>query len=146
MNKEGFWKLIDSSRKKSEGDLEEQVDILRRQLQQLEASEIVQFDKIFRKYWARAYTWDLWGAAYIIGGGCSDDGFLDFRGWLISKGEKRILLDTLAPYRADVVVCVECLFAWYWAPDTGHAPRHRHGWWARSPAGPRPGPNGRTSS
>ena len=88
MNKDEFWKLIDSSRKKSKGDLDEQVDILRRQLQQLEASEIVQFDKIFRKYWARAYTWDLWGAAYIIGGGCSDDGFLDFRAWLISKGEK----------------------------------------------------------
>jgi transposase len=31
--------------------------------------------------------------------------------------DKRILLDTLAPYRADVVVCVECLFAWYWVGD-----------------------------
>src|SRR5262249_53956418 len=50
--------------------------------------EIVEFDKIFREYWIRAYTWDLWGAAYIIDGGCSDDGFMDFRGWLISEGEK----------------------------------------------------------
>jgi len=31
--------------------------------------------------------------------------------------DKQILLDTLAPYRADVVVCVECLFAWYWVSD-----------------------------
>jgi hypothetical protein len=30
----------------------------------------------------------LWAAAYIIGGGCSDDGFSDFRGWLICRGEK----------------------------------------------------------
>jgi hypothetical protein len=83
-----FWRLIDSSRKKAKGDLDEHVNILRQQLEQLDADEIVQFDKIFRQYWARAYTWDLWGAAYIIGGGCSDDGFLDFRAWLISKGEK----------------------------------------------------------
>jgi hypothetical protein len=24
----------------------------------------------------------------VIGGGCSDDGFLDFKGWLVSRGEK----------------------------------------------------------
>jgi hypothetical protein len=83
-----FWKLIDSSRKKAEGNLDEQVEILREKLEQLEPGEIIRFDQIFREYWIRAYTWDLWGAAYIIGGGCSDDGFMDFRGWLISKGEK----------------------------------------------------------
>ena len=31
--------------------------------------------------------------------------------------EKRMLLDVLAPYRPDVVVAVECLFAWYWVAD-----------------------------
>ena len=31
--------------------------------------------------------------------------------------DQRILLDTLAPFRNDVVVCVECLFAWYWVAD-----------------------------
>jgi transposase len=31
--------------------------------------------------------------------------------------DKQRLLDTLAPFRADVVVCVECLFAWYWVAD-----------------------------
>ena len=35
---------------------------------------------------ADAYTWDLWGAAYLINGGCSDDGFAYFRSWLISRG------------------------------------------------------------
>jgi hypothetical protein len=36
---------------------------------------------------ADAYTWDLWGAAYLINGGCSDDGFAYFRAWLISRGQ-----------------------------------------------------------
>jgi transposase len=31
--------------------------------------------------------------------------------------EKPRLLEALAPYRPDVVVCVECLFAWYWVSD-----------------------------
>ena len=88
MDQATFWRLIASSRKKARGDLDTQVNALREQLQQLAPEEIVQFDRIFRAYWARAYTWDLWAAAYLIGGGCSDDGFLDFRGWLISKGEK----------------------------------------------------------
>ena len=32
------------------------------------------------------YTWDLWGVAYILKGGCSDDGFEYFRAWLIARG------------------------------------------------------------
>ena len=26
-------------------------------------------------------------------------------------------LKTIAPYREDVVVCVECIFTWYWLAD-----------------------------
>jgi len=31
--------------------------------------------------------------------------------------DKQLLLDVLAPFRPDVAVCVECLFAWYWVAD-----------------------------
>ena len=31
--------------------------------------------------------------------------------------DKELLLKTLAPFRPDVVVAVECLFAWYWVAD-----------------------------
>ncbi len=33
-----------------------------------------------------AYRWDLWAAAYLMRGGCSDDGFDYFRGWLVAQG------------------------------------------------------------
>ena len=36
----------------------------------------------------KAYVATLWDAADIIGCGCSDDGFWDFRGWLIAQGQK----------------------------------------------------------
>ncbi len=31
--------------------------------------------------------------------------------------DKQRLLQALAPFRPDVVVAVECLFAWYWVAD-----------------------------
>jgi transposase len=31
--------------------------------------------------------------------------------------DKQLLLAALAPFRPDVAVCVECLFAWYWVAD-----------------------------
>jgi transposase len=31
--------------------------------------------------------------------------------------DQQLLLKTLAPFRPDVVVAVECLFAWYWVAD-----------------------------
>ena len=31
--------------------------------------------------------------------------------------DKQLLLQTLAPYRPDVAIAVECLFAWYWVAD-----------------------------
>jgi hypothetical protein len=88
VDKTTFWKIIDASRNQANGDPEAQLEILRSRLERLEPDEIVEFGRLFEEYHIRAYTWDLWAAAYLIGGGCSDDGFLDFRGWLISRGEK----------------------------------------------------------
>lgn len=88
MDRSRFWKIIDASRRAAKGDLEAQAAALRKQLQDLSAEEIIQFQQVFDEYWVRAYHWDLWAAAYIIDGGCSADGFMDFRAWLISKGEK----------------------------------------------------------
>src|SRR5262249_29677619 len=38
-------------------------------------------------YLIRAYSWDLWGAAYMIGGGCSNGAFWDFSSTLIMQGK-----------------------------------------------------------
>jgi hypothetical protein len=37
---------------------------------------------------ARSYVAQLWAAAFVINGGCSDDGFEYFRGWLITRGRE----------------------------------------------------------
>ena len=59
---------------------------MRHVLRELSAAEIEAFERAFHEQQRHAYSWDLWGAAYIMNGGASDDGFEYFQRWLISKG------------------------------------------------------------
>lgn len=88
MNNATFWNIIQGSLEEAEGDLDEQMEFLGESLEELDAAEIVDFDRIFLEHWVKAFTWDLWAAAYILGKGCSDDEFVDFLGWLICRGQK----------------------------------------------------------
>jgi hypothetical protein len=50
--------------------------------------EIVASDQVLWGLMADSYWNPLWAAAYVINGGCSDDGFDYFRGWLIVQGHE----------------------------------------------------------
>ena len=88
MTHETFWSLIEESHTLAHGDDNAQCKILQGQLEQLPATEIQSFDQIYDEMRMASYDNRLWAAAYIINGGCSDDGFEYFRGWLISRGQK----------------------------------------------------------
>jgi hypothetical protein len=88
MNRDAFWKIIETSVKLSKGDVDAQIDILEDEARKLSVDEVINFSRHFDDLWIEAYRWDLWGAAYLIGGGCSDDGFMDFRAWLVSRGRE----------------------------------------------------------
>jgi hypothetical protein len=85
MTRDQFWSHIESARRLNAGTPEEG---LREILSSLPASEVASFQQHFDELFDGAYRWDLWGAAYLIGGGCSDDGFTDFRYGLISEGRR----------------------------------------------------------
>jgi hypothetical protein len=87
MNADKFWEIIETSRVKSNGDYEKQQYELENELLKLSSNEILEFDNKFRALRGQIYNWDFWAAAYIINGGCSDDCFSDFRGWLIGQGK-----------------------------------------------------------
>ncbi len=87
MTEERFWEIIQRSFDKCGGDLDEQEAALADELRPLSPEEIQAFNKIFEEQRKRAFTSGLWGAAYIINGGCSDDGFWYFLSWLISRGK-----------------------------------------------------------
>jgi len=88
MTKDKFWQIIQRSLDGSGGDTDEQAGSLREELKKLPPEEIVSFDHYVDECRRESYSQDLWGAAYIISGGCSDDGFEYFRRWLISRGQE----------------------------------------------------------
>jgi hypothetical protein len=83
-----FWKIIKRAKSEAEGDTEAIAEGVVEQLTELPLAGIEAFDGIMRSKLAAAYTWKLWGAGYLMNGGCSDDGFEYFRGWLIAQGQK----------------------------------------------------------
>lgn len=85
MTPDRFWNLIDGTAPFSKNP-DEQLEALAGSLRQLSLVDVVAFDTAFTRAMGESYSWDLWGAAYVVHGGLSDDGFDDFRAWLISKG------------------------------------------------------------
>jgi hypothetical protein len=101
MDKDRFWRIIESSRRAAASvtDVEfadAHMRTLAEELKRLSPEEIVAFHAAYVRRYHEAYRWDLWAVAYHYGGGCSDDGFIDFRSCLVSLGQElynRILAD-----------------------------------------------------
>ena len=85
MSDEKFWNIVNHNAA-SDNDPDARLDALRVALRELSLEDIIAFEAAFRAFLNKAYTWDLWGAGYVIHGGCSDDGFEYFRRWLVSRG------------------------------------------------------------
>jgi hypothetical protein len=85
MSEEKFWEIIEQS--KSE-DPQDQLDQLVDILSEMTVDEVFGFDYRLDKFLEASYNSDLWAAAYIVCGGCSDDGFDYFRAWIISRGKE----------------------------------------------------------
>lgn len=107
MSEAEFWETVRRSAE-FESDPERQIEALAADLNRLPPDDVAAFERAFQREQARAYTWDLWGAAYVAHGGASDDGFEYFQRWLISKGRavfEAVLADpdSLADMLADDV-------------------------------------------
>ncbi|MGF6147710.1 Uncharacterised protein [Kingella potus] len=94
MDEARFWQIINQSLAEAEaaheyGDEQQdaQVAALTDALMALDRQEIAAFENRFYQLHWFSYRQDLWCAAYLMCGGCSDDGFDYFRYWLVSRGE-----------------------------------------------------------
>jgi hypothetical protein len=83
-----FWRIVEAGRLAAGGDDERVPSAVRGLLAALPPSEIISFETIQDELLGESYRNDLWAAAYLINGGCSDDGFTYFRGWLIAQGQR----------------------------------------------------------
>lgn len=82
-----FWHMIERAKAESNGDYDQQAQLLEQRLAQLPPEEIQSFDLMLSQFMAQSYNDDLWVAASIVNAGCTEDGFEYFRGWLIAQGE-----------------------------------------------------------
>jgi hypothetical protein len=82
-----FWEMIDKCKQRG-SDIEEQMEWLTSCLSKKAVKDIVMFDYTFNQIYEKSYTSDLWAAAYIVMGGCSDDSFDYFRAWVVYLGKE----------------------------------------------------------
>ena len=86
MDEAKFWNIIATACRPDPRKADGWADGLQVELEKCDPPEIIEWNHIFDRLAAQAYTVDLWGAAYLINGGASDDGFYYFRCWLIGMG------------------------------------------------------------
>jgi hypothetical protein len=87
LNEGAFWAIIEKSIVQSNNNYQRQIQDLQGILAGMDKEEIVKFNNTFTALLAASYTSKLWGASYVINGGCSDDCFEYFREYLIAHGK-----------------------------------------------------------
>jgi hypothetical protein len=128
MTRDDFWALIDEARAHGRTceDTAARVEAL---LSRRPEARIAAFMTHQDQLLAQSYTWELWGAAYVVGGGASDDGFEYFRAYLLTRGREVFELgmrepDALAEVVPSNAECEEMLHAAWTAYErvAGHEP------------------------
>jgi hypothetical protein len=84
-----FWELVQRAHDAASNDMDRKCEALKAEVGKLSRNEACDFAVLFGTMMDRAYSHKLWGAAYVIHGGCGDDTFNDFRSSLISRGRSR---------------------------------------------------------
>lgn len=85
MDRDRFWTLVAETKG---GNCRQHAARLTDRLRALGPTDIIAFQAVWDELMHESYRWDLWGAAYLANGGCSDDGFDYFRGWLVGQGRE----------------------------------------------------------
>ena len=112
-----YWKIVQESLEET-NDQDEQEAFLISRLQLLQPADIIGFRLRTDKLLYDTYNSEMWCAAYIMNGGCSDDGFEYFRNWVISRGkavyyEAKNNPDTLIEQVSDELESYEFESFWY---------------------------------
>jgi hypothetical protein len=86
MDETKFWELVQRAHDGASDDMDRKCELLKAEIGKLSKNQASDFAVLFDTIMNRAYSHELWGAAYVIHGGCGDDTFNDFRSSLISRG------------------------------------------------------------
>ncbi len=89
MAEDEFWSLIGRSLENASSSGYQQEEAMLKILLELEPETILAYRSRFDERMDVAFSWDIWGVAYIIDGGCSDDSFEYFLYDLIAGGREK---------------------------------------------------------
>ena len=112
MSKSDFWELIAGAKKECGQNMGSSINWLTSQLIARGPQQTQDFTNIMDGYLYLSYQYGLWTAASLMcENGCSDDGFIDFRAWLIAQGEEVYMAALADPDSlADVEAYGGCQF------------------------------------
>lgn len=89
MTKDQFWQTIDQVNQGAPyPDQEAHMEAMCEVLLTHSKEDIIDWHQILLRYSGAAYRDDLWAASAALGAHYTDDGFIDFRSWLISQGKE----------------------------------------------------------
>ncbi|MBG0568743.1 DUF4240 domain-containing protein [Actinoplanes aureus] len=97
MRTDDFWAVIDRATADRPASPAEVADRAVADLATRDPEEIVAWGRHLDKVLAASGTEDLWAAAYLINGGCTEEGFDSFRGWLVAHGRKAVSTSVQSP-------------------------------------------------
>lgn len=89
MTENDFWEIIHKARDESQGICEPMAKQIHERLLGCSAEDVRYFHNTLKLYENAADKKMLWNAAAVMQNGCSDDGFTDFKRWVISRGKDK---------------------------------------------------------
>jgi hypothetical protein len=101
MDEDTFWNIIDRATASAKPFHQALVDDLATRSD----DEVLGYYERFGALTQALHRWDVWAAAYLMGGGCSDDRFTDFTAGVVAQGRdwySRVVMspDSLAGHPA----------------------------------------------
>ncbi len=87
INKDTFWELLAQAKARCGQDMDASAKWVEGELLRMGPEQARNFDNVMHAYSSLAYKFGLWTAASVMLDGCTDDGFIDFRNWLIAQGK-----------------------------------------------------------
>lgn len=122
MNKDKFWELIDDAKEQCKDNIADMHKVLQKELNKYSLEEMQKFLGIFDTYKKAADRKGIVSIAammnhYLL----TDDGFNDFRNWLIAQG-KELYMQTMKDPEMLAVNPVKPIDGWYEYEEFGYVP------------------------
>lgn len=122
MNKDKFWEIIQKVKEQCKDDAKKMVDVLKEELEQHPIDEVQKFSSIFNTYHDIAYKEGLFSIGSMMNHYMmTDDGFIDFRYWLISQG-KETYMNAMKDPMALCTAEIKPIEDWYEFESFGYVP------------------------